>query len=56
MSFEWQAGSWLRWARTPGHDSYWHFREAFPDASPTLAAATWQRLPNFLHLRAVKPA
>ena len=32
MSFEWQAGSWLRWARTPGHDSYWHFREAFFDA------------------------
>jgi SAM-dependent methyltransferase len=32
MSWEWQAGSWLRWARTPGHDSYWFFRDAFFDA------------------------
>jgi SAM-dependent methyltransferase len=29
MSWEWQADRWLRWARTPGHDSYWHYREAF---------------------------
>lgn len=29
MSFEWQAGDWLAWARTPGHDSYWQFRDAF---------------------------
>jgi SAM-dependent methyltransferase len=28
-SWEWQAERWLRWARTPGHDSYWHYREAF---------------------------
>jgi SAM-dependent methyltransferase len=32
MSWEWQAGSWVRWARTPGHDSYWSFRDAFFDA------------------------
>jgi SAM-dependent methyltransferase len=32
MSWEWQADRWLRWARTPGHDSYWHYREAFFDA------------------------
>jgi SAM-dependent methyltransferase len=32
VSFEWQAGSWLGWARTPGHDAYWHFRDAFFDA------------------------
>jgi SAM-dependent methyltransferase len=32
MSWEWQAGSWLRWARTPGHDAYWFFRDAFFDA------------------------
>jgi SAM-dependent methyltransferase len=31
VSWEWQAGSWLRWARTPGHDSYWFFRDAFFD-------------------------
>jgi SAM-dependent methyltransferase len=31
-SWEWQAEAWLRWARTPGHDSYWHFREPFFDA------------------------
>ena len=32
MSWEWQAGSWLRWARAPGHDAYWFFRDAFFDA------------------------
>jgi SAM-dependent methyltransferase len=32
MSFEWQAGDWLAWARAPGHDSYWYFRDAFFDA------------------------
>jgi SAM-dependent methyltransferase len=32
MSWEWQAGSWVRWARAPGHDSYWFFRDAFFDA------------------------
>ena len=31
-SFESQAEAWLRWARTPGHDSYWYFRDAFFDA------------------------
>ena len=31
MSFEWQAESWLRWARTPGHDAYWQYRDAFFD-------------------------
>ena len=31
MSFEWQAGSWLRWARTPDHDAYWQYRDAFFD-------------------------
>ena len=29
MSWEWQADRWLRWARTPGHDAYWHYRKAF---------------------------
>jgi len=28
-SWEWQAERWLRWARTPGHDAYWYYREAF---------------------------
>jgi SAM-dependent methyltransferase len=31
VSFEWQAESWLRWARTPGHDAYWQYRDAFFD-------------------------
>jgi SAM-dependent methyltransferase len=31
-SWEWQAGEWLAWARTPGHDSYWLFRDLFFDA------------------------
>jgi 2-polyprenyl-3-methyl-5-hydroxy-6-metoxy-1,4-benzoquinol methylase len=31
-SWEWQADEWLDWARTPGHDSYWHYRDLFLDA------------------------
>ena len=31
-SWEWQAGDWARWARTPGHDAYWLFREPFFEA------------------------
>jgi ubiquinone/menaquinone biosynthesis C-methylase UbiE len=27
--FEDVASEWLAWARTPGHDAYWHYREAF---------------------------
>ena len=31
MSEGWEsrAGQWLAWARTPGHDAYWHYRDAF---------------------------
>jgi SAM-dependent methyltransferase len=29
MDWEDQAERWLAWARTPGHDAYWHYREAF---------------------------
>jgi len=29
MSFEEQAEAWLRWARTPGHDAYWDYRDLF---------------------------
>jgi SAM-dependent methyltransferase len=30
---EWEpeTARWIRWARTPGHDAYWHFRDAFFD-------------------------
>jgi SAM-dependent methyltransferase len=31
-SWEWQAEEWQAWARTPGHDSYWLFRDLFFDA------------------------
>jgi SAM-dependent methyltransferase len=27
-----QAENWVRWARTPGHDAYWQFRDTFFDA------------------------
>ena len=27
--FESRADQWLAWARTPGHDAYWHYRDAF---------------------------
>ena len=29
MSWEDQAENWLAWARTPGHDAYWAYRDAF---------------------------
>ena len=29
MSWEDQAENWLAWARTPGHDAYWYYRDAF---------------------------
>lgn len=30
---EWEthAENWLRWARTPGHDAYWYYRDGFFD-------------------------
>jgi SAM-dependent methyltransferase len=27
--WEAEAGNWIRWARAPGHDSYWHYRDGF---------------------------
>ncbi len=26
-----EAENWVRWARTPGHDAYWYYRDAFFD-------------------------
>ena len=31
MTWEAEAENWLLWARTPGHDAYWLFRDAFFD-------------------------
>jgi ubiquinone/menaquinone biosynthesis C-methylase UbiE len=33
---EWEpeAESWVRWARTPGHDAYWYYRTSFFDLLP----------------------
>lgn len=30
--WEAEAHNWVRWARTPGHDAYWYYRDAFFDA------------------------
>jgi SAM-dependent methyltransferase len=33
--WERQAEDWVRWAREPGHDSYWHFhRDRFLELLP----------------------
>jgi SAM-dependent methyltransferase len=34
---EWEpeAENWVRWARTPGHDAYWYYRDAFFELLPT---------------------
>jgi SAM-dependent methyltransferase len=35
-AWEEQAPNWIRWAREPGHDSYWRFhRESFLESLPT---------------------
>lgn len=31
-AWELEADNWLRWARAPGHDAYWHYRDGFFDA------------------------
>jgi ubiquinone/menaquinone biosynthesis C-methylase UbiE len=35
-----QAENWLAWARTPGHDVYWHYRDAFFALVPPAGSAT----------------
>ena len=30
-AWEAEAENWVRWARTPGHDAYWYYRDAFFD-------------------------
>ena len=32
VSWEAEAENWVRWARSPGHDAYWYYRDAFFDA------------------------
>lgn len=40
-AWEDEAANWLRWARTPGHDAYWYYCDAFFDAIvPAAGAAT----------------
>lgn len=67
--WERQAEHWIAWARTPGHDSYLLYRDAFFELVPEPGRATleigcgelerdpserrWQRLPCFLMLRAI---
>jgi SAM-dependent methyltransferase len=40
MGFEDRAQGWLAWARTPGHDAYWIYRDAFFALVPAPADAT----------------
>jgi SAM-dependent methyltransferase len=40
MGFEDRAQGWLAWARTPGHDAYWIYRDAFFALVPAPANAT----------------
>jgi len=39
---EWEpeAENWVRWARTPGHDAYWYYRDAFFELLPGPGART----------------
>jgi SAM-dependent methyltransferase len=38
--WEAQAENWLAWARTPGHDAYWRYRDTFFALVPPPRAAT----------------
>jgi SAM-dependent methyltransferase len=38
--WEREAESWIAWARTPGHDSYWWFRDLFFELVPPPGRAT----------------
>lgn len=40
MGFEERAQEWLAWTRTPGHDPYWRYRDAFFALVPAPGAAT----------------
>jgi SAM-dependent methyltransferase len=40
MGFEERAQGWLAWARTPGHDAYWRYRDAFFALVPPPGSAT----------------
>jgi SAM-dependent methyltransferase len=40
MGFEDRAQGWLAWARTPGHDAYWSYRDAFFALVPEPGEAT----------------
>jgi SAM-dependent methyltransferase len=39
---EWEpeAENWVRWARAPGHDAYWYYRDAFFELVPPPGACT----------------
>lgn len=39
---EWEpeAENWVRWARRPGHDAYWYYRDAFFELLPPAGAHT----------------
>ncbi len=38
--WEAEAARWVAWARTPGHDAYWYYREAFFAIVPPAGRAT----------------
>jgi ubiquinone/menaquinone biosynthesis C-methylase UbiE len=40
IDWEQEAENWIAWARTPGHDAYWQFRDAFFELLPPPGRAT----------------
>jgi SAM-dependent methyltransferase len=41
MSWESEASNWIAWARAPGHDEYWYYRDSFFDGIvPSAGRAT----------------
>jgi hypothetical protein len=58
VSWESKASNWIAWAREPGHDAYWYYRDAFferiREPAATMEDPRHDRMPLFLHLRALK--
>lgn len=41
--WEREALNWIGWARTPGHDVYWRYRETFFELAPSRCTAVRKR-------------
>jgi hypothetical protein len=41
IDWDQEAENWTKWARTPGHDASWHYRDRFFDEIVPPAGRPW---------------